>query len=123
MGEHVLELGNEELKKIGDYVQGHLSEWIRGANVIEYKTHREIELIERMVRVEEELKNQRELMNLGFTTMNKRFEDIQAQMEKRFEQVDKRFEQVDIRFKQMFAYFTTSFVILAALMSLYQFLG
>ncbi len=116
MGEQVLELGNEELKKIGDYVQGHLSEWIREANVIEYKTHREIELIERMVRVEEELKNQRELMNLGFTTMNKRFEDIQAQMEKRF-------EQVDIRFKQMFAYFTTSFVILAALMSLYQFLG
>ena len=41
-----------------------------------------------MVRVEEELKHQRELMREGF-----------AQMDKRFEQVDKRFESVqqDIR--------------------------
>ena len=84
MGEQVLELGNEELKKIGDYVQNHLSEWIRGANVIELKTNKDIELLERMVRVEEELKNQRELMNLGFTSMNKRFEEMQAQMAKHF---------------------------------------
>ena len=41
----------------------------------------EIELRERMIRVEEELKHQRELMQQGF-----------AMMEKRFQQVDKRFE-------------------------------
>ena len=40
----------------------------------------EIELRERMVRVEEELKHQRELMKEGFEMMNKRFE----QMDKRF---------------------------------------
>ena len=40
-----------------------------------------------MIRVEEELKHQRELMQQGF-----------AMMEKRFQQVDKRFEQVDYRF-------------------------
>ncbi len=57
----------------------------------------EIELRERMVRVEEELKNQRELMNRGFDFMEKRFE----QVEKRFEQVEKRFEQMDKRFEQM----------------------
>ena len=57
----------------------------------------EIELRERMVRVEEELKNQRELMKQGFDLMDKRFE----QVDKRFEQVDKRFEQVNKRFEQL----------------------
>ena len=50
-----------------------------------------------MVRVEEELKHQRELMREGFERMDKRFE----QVDKRFEQVDKRFEQVDKRFESM----------------------
>ena len=50
----------------------------------------ELDLRERTIRVEEELKHQRELMISGFN-----------QMEKRFEQVDKRFEQVDKRFEQM----------------------
>lgn len=55
----------------------------------------ELDLRERTVRVEEELKHQRDLMIKGFDAMEKRFE----QMEKRFEQVDKRFEQVDKRFE------------------------
>lgn len=46
-----------------------------------------------MVRVEEELKNQRELMKQGFDLMEKRFE----QVEKRFEQVDQRFESLTKR--------------------------
>ena len=57
----------------------------------------DLELRERMVRVEEELKHQRELMEQGFRLMEKRFEQI----DKRFEQVDKRFEQVDKRFEQL----------------------
>ena len=72
----------------------------------------EIELRERMVRVEEELRNQRELMKQGFDmtdrrfedmqkSMDKRFEDMQKLMDRRFEQVDKRFEQVDKRFEQV----------------------
>jgi DNA anti-recombination protein RmuC len=50
----------------------------------------ELDLRERTVRVEEELKHQRELMIQGFDTMGKRFE----QVDKRFEQVDKRFEDM-----------------------------
>ena len=50
----------------------------------------ELEPRERMVRVEEELKHQRELMRQGFD-----------QVEKRLEQVDKRFEQVDRRFDEL----------------------
>ncbi|MDC8445683.1 MAG: hypothetical protein LV471_07100 [Nitrosomonas sp.] len=66
----------------------------------------ELELRERIVRVEEELKHQRELMLEGFKQMEKRFEQIDKrfeQMEKRFEQIDKRFEQIDRRFEVMTA--------------------
>jgi septal ring factor EnvC (AmiA/AmiB activator) len=55
------------------------------------------ELFERVVRVEEELKHQRELMQQGFAAMERRFE----QVEKRFEQVDKRLDQMDKRLDQM----------------------
>ena len=68
----------------------------------------DLELRERMVRVEEELKHQRELMEQGFQLMEKRFEQIDKRFEemredmnRRFEQVDKRFEQVDKRFEQL----------------------
>jgi chaperonin cofactor prefoldin len=64
----------------------------------------EIDLRERTIRVEEELKHQRELMLEGFKAMDKRFEQMDKrfeQMDKRFEQVDKRFEQVDKRFEAM----------------------
>ena len=66
----------------------------------------EIDLRERTIRVEEELKHQRELMLEGFKQMEKRFE----QVDKRFEQVDKRFEsmqlEMDKRFEQMDKRFT-----------------
>ena len=68
----------------------------------------ELDIRERIVRVEEELKHQRELMLQGFETsnrrfedMNKRFEEMRTDMNKRFEQVDKRFEQMDKRFEQI----------------------
>jgi len=61
----------------------------------------ELEIRERIVRVEEELKHQRELMLEGFSRVDKRFEQI----DKRFEQVDKRFEQLisemNARFEQV----------------------
>ena len=57
----------------------------------------ELDLRERTIRVEEELKHQRDLMIEGFKQMEKRFE----QVDKRFEQVEKRFEQVDKHFKSI----------------------
>ena len=64
------------------------------------------QIVERIVRVEEELKHQRELlitmqqqMEKRFEQVDKRFEYIQQQMEKRFEQVDRRFEQMDKHFE------------------------
>ncbi len=122
MGAAVLK--EEELELIGKYVKTHLSEWLGDTNVIPFS--KQIDMVERITNVEagikslqEQLKQQMILTEKSFDLMEKRFE----QVDKRFEQVDKRFEQVDVRFKQMFAYFTTSFIIIAALMSLYQFLG
>lgn len=71
----------------------------------------------------EQIDKRFEQVDKRFEQVDKRFEQMQINFDKRFEQVDKRFEQVNVRFKQMFAYFTTSFIILAALMSLYRFLG
>jgi hypothetical protein len=69
----------------------------------------EIELRECMVRVEEELKHQRALMQQGF-----------ALMEKRFEQVDRRFEDMIKRHDQHFLWLvgfitTSTGLIIAAL--------
>ena len=65
-----------------------------------------------------------------FKQVDKRFE----QVEKRFEQVDKRFEQMDVRFESiqhsmdrrfdmMFRFMSLGFIIIATLMSVYQFLA
>ncbi len=56
---------------------------------------------ERIVRVEEELKHQRDILIDLKKDMDRRFEENQRYMDKRFEQMDKRFEQMDKRFEQM----------------------
>ena len=52
----------------------------------------ELDLRERTIRVEEELKHQRELMMDGFKQMDKRFEQMQLEMNKRFEQLTSRID-------------------------------
>ena len=49
---------------------------------------------ERLIRLESELKNQRELMKQGFEAVDKRFEDMQKNTDKRFEDMNKRFEDM-----------------------------
>ena len=97
--ERVMELSRETLETIGDYVRGNLGSWMR-----EVQTDREFALHERAIRVEEELKAQREIIQQGFHFMEKRLEQIDQRfelVEKRFEQVDKRFEQVDKRIDEL----------------------
>ncbi|CCE22678.1 hypothetical protein [Methylotuvimicrobium alcaliphilum] len=71
-------LAEQDVEQIEAIVQRVLTERMESkSGMVRY----DLELRERFVRVEEELKHQRELMLEGF-----------KQMEKRFEQVDKRFE-------------------------------
>jgi len=76
---------------------------------------KEFSLLERIIRVEEELKAQREIiaslqremsarfeaMEKRFEAMEKRFETMNKAMEKRFEAMDKRFEAMDKRFESL----------------------
>ena len=90
-------LQEKDLEQITAHVKVHLGEWMLEQRLGKPLEVYEIELRERMVRVEEELRHQRELMQQGFEQMEKSF----AQMDRRFEQVDRRFEQMDRRFEQM----------------------
>jgi len=87
-------LAQEDIEQIQELIKKSIESTpeVGNANV-----RYELDLRERTIRVEEELKHQRELMLTGFAQMDKRFE----QVEKRFEQVDKRFEQVDKQLEQM----------------------
>ena len=60
---------------------------------------RELSLMERILRVEEELKSLREIESSRFEVMENRFENLQREMDKRFEAMDKRFEALELRFE------------------------
>ena len=94
-------LAQEDIEQIRLLIKKTLSETPETLNA---NVRYELDLRERTIRVEEELKHQRELMLEGFKQMEKRFEQVDKrfeQMDKRFEQVDKRFEQVDKKFEQL----------------------
>ncbi len=77
-----------------EFIKEHLGEWLAQQSLGKPPAVYEIELRERMVRVEEELKHQRELIKTILVEMDKRFEA----MDKRFDSVEKRFEAIDKRF-------------------------
>jgi chromosome segregation ATPase len=91
-------LAQEDLQQIQQLIDQSL---LARPEVINANVRYELDIRERIVRVEEELKHQRELMLQGFEASNRRFEELRADMNKLFEQVDKRFEQVDKRFEQV----------------------
>ncbi len=74
-----------------DFIKQHLGEWLAEQSLGKPPAVYELELRERMVRVEEELKHQRELMRQGF-----------EQVDKRLDQVDKRFDEMLKRHDQHF---------------------
>ena len=98
-----------------EFIKQHLGEWLTEVSLGKLPAVYEIELRERMVRVEEAFKHQGELIQQLIQQMNERFEQVDLRfemIERRFEQVDKRFEefqrqmdrcfeQVDKRFEQM----------------------
>mgnify|MGYP001437027720 FL=1 len=121
-----MELTKEQLEQIGSYIESNFDRFSAKSNVVQLRSY-DIQLIERMTRIEEELRSQRELilkqnetMQFGFAQMDKRFESMQKQMDERFEsmqkQMDERFEsmqkQMDERFestlKQIDERFTAS---------------
>ena len=87
-----------------EFIKQHLGEWLTEVSLGKPPAVYEIELRERMVRVEEALKHQGELIQQFIQQMDKRFEQVDLRfgmIEKHFEQIDKRFEQVEKRFEQV----------------------
>nr|VFJ51996.1 MAG: hypothetical protein BECKFW1821B_GA0114236_101111 [Candidatus Kentron sp. FW] len=102
------------LEEISEHVRTHIGQWLAEESLAKPPAVYEIELRERMIRLEEELKNQRELIKQGFDLMEKRFEAVDRRFEamsaennKRFEAMsaenNKRFEAMDRRFEAMSA--------------------
>ncbi len=100
MGEPHVVLGAEDVRRIGDYVKPWLRDLVTEI-VPREPTAVNTQLLERMVRVEEELKAQRELMTERFSAMDDRFRSSQELMEHRFRAVDQRFQAVDQRFESL----------------------
>ena len=109
MGDPTMVLGAEDVQRIADYVKP----WLRDT-ILDLIPRRpsdiDTRLLERMIRVEEELKAQRELMAERFDAVDKRFaasdrrfEDLQTAMETRFAVTDRRFEDARAAMDQRFA--------------------
>ena len=84
-----------------NYLKGYISSFIREELerfvLTNEQRAKELSLMERVIKVEEELKSLREIESARFEAMEKRFEA----MEKRFEAMEKRFEAIDKRFEAL----------------------
>ena len=83
------------------YIKENLGEWLAELSLGKPPVVYEIELRERMVRIEEELKHQRELIKTILEQMDKRFEAVDKRFEAMQQSIDKRFETVDKRFDEL----------------------
>ena len=72
-----------------EFIKNNLGAWLAEQSLGKPPVVYEIELRERMVRVEEDLKHQPELMRQGLERMDKRFE----QVDKRFDDMLKRHDR------------------------------
>ena len=90
-------LTKDHLEQIAEFLVVKFPALKSGSRSRAASTAIDLDIRERIVRTEEELKTQRDLMREILGMMEKRFE----QVDKRFEQVDKRFEQVDKRFEEL----------------------
>ena len=130
---------DQQLETVVSYVRDRLPELLAQAPTTIPNDY--FRLTERIVRVEEALKNQNILMEKRFEAIDRRFEDLIHYMEKRFEAIDRRFEAIDKRFeavdrrfehmtKQAANYFgwtigimSTLFLALGSLITIYRFVG
>jgi len=78
----------------------HIVKWLAEQSLSKPPAVHEIKLQERMVRVEEELRHQRELiktileqMDKRFDAVDKRFETMQSEMPRRFEDLPRRIDR------------------------------
>lgn len=112
VGDSAVPLGDDEIRRIGDYVKPYLREMVlelvpaaTGHTQVLERLGRVEEGIKQngdhLVRLESELLSQRKLMDERFILTEKRFDLI----DRHFEVVDKRFEDVNRRFEEVNQHF------------------
>ena len=129
MSDTPMALREEDVRRIGEYVKPWLREYVSELLPARAGTA-ESRVLERILHVEEELRLQRELMDVRFQAVDRRFEIMQTSIDQRFEGVDKRFESVDKRFDDMQHSFARTqwlmgigFVMLTAAVTVFGLLG
>ena len=111
MGDPVI-IRDEDVGRIGEYVKPWLRELVNQLVPRAELAGIGPQLMERMVRVEEELKAQRELMAERF-----------AAVDKRFEAVDQRFEDFNRRFNTLTWMIGVGFVVITSLTTVFALLA
>ena len=109
-------LREEDVQRIGDYIKPWIRELVDAAVPQPVFAGVGAQLLERMVRVEEELKAQRELMDHRFAAADKRFEDLMAYSDKRFDDVHESFQRTQWLIG-------LGFVLVTAVVTVFGFLG
>ena len=106
-----MELHEEDLQAVGEYVQAHLGEWLQkteAGKTAETLRERDVAVRESLARLETELKGQRELLHRHMDQTDKRFEEMLHYMDKRFESVEKRLISIETSLRR-FIYSSFSF--------------
>ncbi len=96
-----MELTNEALETIGGYVKRNLSIWMKEVVPPTY-VQLDPQAIERMVRMEESLSSQRDLLNRSLEQIDRHFTEHREEFAARFKQIDKRFDQQREDFAERF---------------------
>mgnify|MGYP000875330485 FL=1 len=134
-----MKLTDKQLEQIALYLEENSEKLCSKNNLIHLRPY-DLQIFERITRVEEELRNQRELiikqnetMQFGFSQTDKRFDDINKRFEdvnkrfddvnQRFDDVNKRFDDVNKRFAMLTWIFGIGFTIIATVISLSSFLA
>ncbi len=76
-----------------------------------YSKYQRVDLLERIVKVEEAIK-----------FLQKEIKQLREDMDKRFESMEKRFESMEKAMSRMFQFMTPGFSVIVVLISLYKFL-
>ena len=102
-------LRDEDVGRIGEYVKPWLRQMMDEMVPRLEPVGADTRLLERMVRVEEELKTQRTLMDERFAFMARRFDAVDRRFEDLIGHTNTRFEAVDKRFVELIGHTNTRF--------------
>ncbi|MCY4373183.1 MAG: hypothetical protein OXC31_05360 [Spirochaetaceae bacterium] len=116
-------LRDEDVGRIGDYVKPWLRELVDRMVPRVESAGVDTALLERMVRVEEELRAQRELMDERFGFMEQRFDAVDRRFEDLIRHSDKRFDTVDKRFNALTWMIGVGFVVVTSLTTVFALLA